>query len=80
MKATYIDTSCLVAIAFGEPDAKRIRLAIAKFDVRFASNLLEAELKAPLARENARRRAWRAAVGHRVGARRALGRVDASGL
>ena len=52
MKAAYLDTSCLVAIAFGEPDARRVKRAMATYKVRFASNLLEAELKAALAREN----------------------------
>jgi predicted nucleic acid-binding protein len=47
----FVDTSVLVALAFGEPGHKRIRdLMSAAADV-FASPLLEAEFRAALARE-----------------------------
>jgi predicted nucleic acid-binding protein len=47
----FVDTSALVALAFGEPGHKRVRhLMSAAADV-FASPLLEAEFRAALARE-----------------------------
>lgn len=51
MRAAYLDTSCLVAVAFDEPGATELAEAIASFDELFASNLLEAELRAALVRE-----------------------------
>lgn len=51
MRAAYLDTSCLVAVAFDEPQARDLSDRIASFDELFASNLLEAELRAALARE-----------------------------
>ncbi len=51
MKAAYVDTSCLVAIAFGERGAANLAGRLAKYDAVFASNLLEAELKAAFRRE-----------------------------
>jgi len=48
----YVDTSCLVAIAFSEPGAAAMRSRLRGFDRLLASNLLEAELRAALAREN----------------------------
>jgi predicted nucleic acid-binding protein len=47
----YVDTSWLVAIAFDEPGARRLADRLRRFDRRFASNLLEAELRSALARE-----------------------------
>ena len=51
MSFAYVDTSCLVAIAFDEPGARRLAGRLERFERRFAANLLEAELRAALARE-----------------------------
>lgn len=53
MKLAYVDTSCLVAIAFGEPGYERVVKHLDRFHRLLASNLLEAELRAALAREGA---------------------------
>ena len=53
MKAAYIDTSCLVAIAFAEPGSRRILRLLGSYDDLLSSNLLEAELRSALRRENA---------------------------
>ncbi len=52
MKAAYIDTSCLVAIAFGERGAARLVRSLQSYDALLSSNLLEAELRSALRREN----------------------------
>jgi predicted nucleic acid-binding protein len=51
VRAAYVDTSCLVAIAFGEADSKKLAKRLAGYEAVFASGLLEAELKAALRRE-----------------------------
>ena len=51
MRLGYIDSSCLVAIAFGEAGAARVARRLERLDRLFASNLLEAELRSALARE-----------------------------
>jgi len=51
-KAAYVDTSCIVAIAFGEPGSKKLAKRLAGYEALFASGLLEAELKATLRRED----------------------------
>ncbi len=51
MKAAYVDTSCLVAIAFAEPGYEAVASELASYDTLLASNLLEAELRAALTRE-----------------------------
>ena len=51
MNAAYVDTSCLVAIAFAEPGHKTVAARLGRFDRLFASNLLEAELRAAFRRE-----------------------------
>ena len=56
MKAAYVDTSCLVAIALGEAGQARLASRLAEFDQLFSSNLLEAELRATLSREGAQDR------------------------
>lgn len=48
----YIDTSCLVAVAFDEPGAPALRRRLRRFAELFSSNLLEAELRSALHREN----------------------------
>ena len=49
--AAVVDTSCLVALAFGEPEAPRTLARLRRFDRLFASALLEAELLAAFRRE-----------------------------
>jgi predicted nucleic acid-binding protein len=51
MKAAFIDTSCLVAIALGEPGSRKVATRLAAYEAVFASGLLEAELKAAVRRE-----------------------------
>lgn len=51
MNAAYVDTSCLVAIAFGEAEGQDLARRIEGMDHVFASNLLEAELRATFVRE-----------------------------
>lgn len=51
MRVTYVDTSCLVAVAFGEPSAKAVIRELEACDALVSSNLLEAELRAALRRE-----------------------------
>ncbi len=51
MKAAYVNTSCLVAVAFGEPGAAKLGRRLETYDALFSSNLLEAELRAAFARE-----------------------------
>jgi predicted nucleic acid-binding protein len=51
MKLAYVDTSCLVAIAFAEAGATKVASRLRRMDRLFASNLLEAELRSALARE-----------------------------
>ena len=53
MKLAYVDTSCLVAIAFDEPGAQRLVRQLERYDRLLASNLLEAELRSALIREQA---------------------------
>ena len=52
MKVAYVDTSCLVAIAFGEKGATAIGRRLEGFDELLSSNLLETELRASFVREN----------------------------
>lgn len=47
-----MDSSCLVAVAFGEAGAGRVEARLRRSDRLFAANLLEAELRAALARED----------------------------
>jgi predicted nucleic acid-binding protein len=51
MKAAYVDTSCLVSVAFGDPGGAELARRLEGFDELFAANLLEAELRASFARE-----------------------------
>lgn len=51
MGFAYVDTSCLVAIAFQEPGASGLRRRLERFEDLMSSNLLEAELLATLRRE-----------------------------
>lgn len=51
MKIGYLDTSCLVAIAFDEPGSRRLAQGMSRYDELVSSNLLEAEFRAALHRE-----------------------------
>jgi len=51
MKAAYVDSSCIVAVAFGEKGSARVRQSLLVYDELFSSNLLEAELRSALSRE-----------------------------
>ncbi|HEY8061376.1 MAG TPA: PIN domain-containing protein [Gemmatimonadales bacterium] len=50
-RIAYVDTSCLIAIAFGERGATALDRRLTAFDELVASNLLDAELRAAFARE-----------------------------
>ena len=52
MRIAYVDTSCLVAIAFGEAGGVAMERRLSRFDELASSNLLEAELRASFARED----------------------------
>ena len=51
MKLAYVDSSCLVAIAFDEPQATETSKRLGEFGRLLSSNLLEAELRSALSRE-----------------------------
>lgn len=51
MRVAYVDTSCLVAIAFGERGATALARQLTTFDELVSANLLEAELRSAFARE-----------------------------
>ena len=51
MAFAYVDSSCLVAVAFDEPGARKLATRLRRFERLFSSNLLEAELRAALSRE-----------------------------
>ena len=51
MKVAYVDTSCLVAITFGESSASALTRRLKAFDELVSANLLEAELRAAFVRE-----------------------------
>ena len=51
MTVAYVDTSCLVAIAFGENGAEALARRMEGYDQIVSSNLLEAEFRSVLARE-----------------------------
>jgi predicted nucleic acid-binding protein len=51
MKAAYLDTSVLIAIAFEEKEGLGMARRIAEYDRLYSSNLLEAEFKSVLLRE-----------------------------
>jgi predicted nucleic acid-binding protein len=51
MRVAYVDTSALVAVLLGEPQASEVRSSLAAADRLFAANLVEAELRSVLHRE-----------------------------
>ena len=48
MKVAYVDTSCLVAIAFAERGSAQLARTLGSYDELLSSNLLEAELRSAL--------------------------------
>ena len=52
MSVAYVDTSCLVAVAFGERGASALVRRLERADELLSSNLLEAELRAAFVRES----------------------------
>ncbi|HJW95819.1 MAG TPA: PIN domain-containing protein [Thermoanaerobaculia bacterium] len=52
MRVAYVDSSCLVAIAFAEAGSAALARTLQAQDVLLSSNLLEAELRAALRRDN----------------------------
>ncbi|MDT8368364.1 MAG: type II toxin-antitoxin system VapC family toxin [Longimicrobiales bacterium] len=51
MRVGYLDTSCLVAVAFDEPGGAELGRRLEAYDHLVSSNLLEAEYRAALRRE-----------------------------
>jgi hypothetical protein len=51
VSVAYLDTSCLIALAFDEPEAQRVRAAVEDRTQLLSSGLLEAELLSTLALE-----------------------------
>ena len=51
MTVAYVDTSALVAIAFGEPSGDAMAQHLIEFTTIMSSNLLEAELRSAYSRE-----------------------------
>lgn len=51
MTIGYVDTSCLIAVAFGEPGAESLARRLESYDQLVSSDLLEAELRSALKRE-----------------------------
>lgn len=51
MSVAYVDTSCIVAVAFGENGAAAVRRRMREFDELVSSNFLEAELRSAFKRE-----------------------------
>lgn len=51
MSAAYVDTSFLLAIIFGEPDATALRRRLLRFDHRLTGDLLRAEVLSAAKRE-----------------------------
>jgi uncharacterized protein with PIN domain len=51
LKLAYVNSSCLVAIVLGEIGSEGVAGHLAEIDRLISSNLLEAELKAVLARD-----------------------------
>lgn len=51
MRFAYVDSSCILAIAFCEPGYRELMRRLSRLDGLFSSSLLEAEVRAGLARE-----------------------------
>ena len=50
LKTAYVDSSCLVAVALGEPGSHEILGRLSRYERLYSSPLLEAELRSSLAR------------------------------
>jgi predicted nucleic acid-binding protein len=51
MRVAYVDTSCLVAVAFDEPGAEDWADRLSQYDALVTANLTEADFRAALHRE-----------------------------
>lgn len=51
MKTAYIDSSCIIAVLFQEPRHRQLLRQLQSYDELFSSNLLEAEIRAAVTRE-----------------------------
>lgn len=51
MNVAYVDSSCMVALAFGEPSASAVLARLRQYDRLLSSTLLEAEVMSALTRE-----------------------------
>lgn len=51
MSFAYVDTTCLLAVAFAEPGWKKLARRLETYRELVSSNLLEAEFRSALARE-----------------------------
>ena len=51
MRAAYVDSSCILAVLFEEPGFQDLRSELQIFDDLFSSNLLEAEVRSAVQRE-----------------------------
>ncbi len=51
MATAYVDSSAVLAVAFGQPSSLEISQRLRGFDRRVSSNLLEAEVRAAFVRE-----------------------------
>jgi len=47
----YVDSSCLAAVVLGEPGSRELLVRLSRYGQLFSSNLLEAEVRAVMARE-----------------------------
>jgi len=64
LNVAYVDTSVMVALAFAEPHAERMKACLRECDYILSSNLLEAEFRSALLREGIEERAdFLAAIG-----------------
>jgi predicted nucleic acid-binding protein len=54
LRIAYVDTSCLLALAFSEPGWEDLAESLGNFDVLISSPLLQAEFLSALAREGSR--------------------------
>ena len=52
MRAAYVDSSCILAVLFEESGFQGLRSELESFDALFSSNLLEAEVRAAVKRED----------------------------
>jgi predicted nucleic acid-binding protein len=52
LRAAYVDSSCVLAVLFEESGFQGLRSKLESFDDLFSSNLLEAEVRAAVKRED----------------------------